>query len=274
MVPRRGHAAKSVERYPTGRRGETTRACSTAGQEKGLRITAENVLLIIPTYNEAENISALLADIERIVPAIHVLVVDDNSEDRTGDVVEHLAKLHCGGWHVLRRAGKLGLGTAYIAGFQWALERDYQAVIEMDADFSHDPHHLPQIICQLNAYDMVIGSRYVRGGGTRNWSLVRRLISWGGCGYARVILGLPIADPTGGFNGLRRQVLDALNLESIKSEGYAFQIELKYRVYRQGFDLREIPITFWERRVGKSKMSWRIFLEAVGRVWALRWSRS
>jgi dolichol-phosphate mannosyltransferase len=119
---------------------------------------------------------------------------------------------------------------------------------------------------------MVIGSRYVRGGGTRNWSLARRLISWGGCAYARVILGLPVADPTGGFNGMRREVLDALDLRRIQSEGYAFQIELKYRAYRQGFDLREIPITFWERRVGKSKMSWRIFLEAMRRVWVLRWS--
>lgn len=235
-----------------------------------MRITARNVLLIIPTYNEAENIAALLAAIERVVPDIHVLVVDDHSADGTGDLVEHLAKTRCGRWQVLRRDGKLGLGTAYVAGFRWALGRDYQAVIEMDADFSHDPHYLPQIIHDLNEHHMVIGSRYIRGGGTRNWSLGRRLISWGGCWYARVILGLPVADPTGGFNGLRREVLSALALERIGSEGYAFQIELKYRAYRQGFTLWEIPITFWERRVGKSKMSWRIFLEAMYRVWTLR----
>ena len=249
------------------------------------------VLIIIPTYNERENIGALIAQIHDALPVADVLIVDDASPDGTGQLADELAKSDSR-LRVMHRSGKLGLGTAYLAGFRLALEHGYDFVFEMDADFSHDPRYLPIMLRAAGgqsddasaaprgeAADIVIGSRRVPGGGTENWGLLRRCISAGGSLYARVILGalrpgtflgLPVADLTSGFKCFRRRVLEALDLDSVHSEGYSFQIELTYRALRRGFVVREIPIIFVDRRAGQSKMSSRIFLEAMGVVWRLR----
>ncbi len=226
-------------------------------------------LVILPTYNERENLSALIPII-LAEPAFDVLVVDDNSPDGTAALVEELAAEHPGRVFLLRRRAKLGLGTAYLAGFRWALARDYEYVFEMDADFSHDPAALPRLLSRAAAADLVLGSRYVPGGSTANWSLARRLISRGGSLYARLILGVPYQDLTGGFKCFRRRVLETLDLDAVHSTGYAFQIELTYRAHRAGFCIVEEPIRFEERRAGKSKMSATIVLEALLRVWQLR----
>jgi dolichol-phosphate mannosyltransferase len=226
-------------------------------------------LVVLPTYNEASNLP-------QIVPAIlaqgpfHILIVDDNSPDGTGRLAEELRGRFAERLAVLHRPGKLGLGTAYIAGFKYALARDYDCVFEMDADFSHDPACLPVFIRALAEADVVIGSRYIPGGGTRNWSALRQAISRCGSLYARWVLGLPVHDVTSGFVGYRREVLAALDLDQVRSNGYSFQIEMKYRCHRQGFRLRELPIVFVDRRVGQSKMSGRIVLEALWVVWRLR----
>ena len=228
-------------------------------------------LIIIPTYNERDNIEKLLALITATDPDSHVLIVDDNSPDRTYEVVEELARTsYPDRVHLLKRAGKLGLGTAYIAGFKWALARDYDYIFEMDADFSHDPKYLPDFLAAIKTNDLVLGSRYVPGGGVKNWGLLRRLISQGGSLYARTILGLSIRDLTGGFKCFRRETLAAINLDAIKSNGYSFQIEMTYRASRKGFRIAETPIVFEDRKVGQSKMSRKIFLEAVMMVWRLR----
>lgn len=226
-------------------------------------------LVIIPTYNECENLPL-------IVPAIlaqgdfSILVVDDNSPDGTGRIAETLKADTGGRVDVLHRGGKQGLGTAYLAGFKYALERGFDYVFEMDADFSHDPAMLPRFLEAIQSADLVLGSRYVAGGGTVNWSLLRRFISRGGSLYARTILGLPYRDLTGGFKCFRRSVLAAIDLDGIRSNGYGFQIELTYRAAQLGFHIREIPITFVDRRVGQSKMSRRIVGEAMTVVWRLR----
>lgn len=230
---------------------------------------AKSTLVAIPTYNEASNIRPLIFEIWKLLPELNILVIDDNSQDGTAGVVEDIMKDHSK-LHILKRAGKLGLGSAYIAAFKWALEHNFNAVIEMDADFSHSPKALPQMIKTLEQYPSVIGSRYIRGGATENWNWFRRLLSRGGSIYARLILGVPVLDLTGGFNGWRGEVLRSIDLDSIRSEGYSFQIELKYRSFRSGFKMKEIPITFSERREGQSKMSGRIVWEALFRVWALR----
>lgn len=227
-------------------------------------------LIVIPTYNEVDNLPALTDAIFRVVPSTtEVLVVDDGSPDGTGQKAEELA-CEQPRLHVLHRAGKQGLGTAYVAGFRWGLERGFDALIEMDADFSHHPKYLPEMLRGLEAYDAHLGSRYVPGGGTVNWGWGRKLLSRGGSLYARLILGAPIRDFTGGFNGWRRSVLEAVQLESLRSDGYSFQIELKYRAFRRGFRLKEFPIVFEDRRVGQSKMNRRIVFEALGRVWGFR----
>ncbi|MCC6626430.1 MAG: polyprenol monophosphomannose synthase [Chloroflexi bacterium] len=231
----------------------------------------ERALVIIPTYNERENLAAIVADVLAF-DSLHILVVDDNSPDGTGELADELAARYSGRLHVLHRPGKQGLGRAYIAGFRYALERDYDLIFEMDADFSHDPRHLPQFLAAIQHADLVLGSRYVPGGGTVNWSPVRKIISRGGSLYARTILGLPINDLTGGFKCFRRQVLETIDLDSVAATGYAFQIEMTYRTHQLGFRIVETPIVFVDRRVGQSKMSRRILFEAMGMVWRMRLS--
>ncbi len=201
-----------------------------------------------------------------------MLVIDDRSPDGTGEIADRLAAAEPR-VHVLHRAGKEGLGKAYLAGFAWALARGYRLVLEMDADFSHDPARLPAMLAAAREADLVLGSRYVPGGGTVNWGLGRRLLSRGGSLYARAILGLRVRDLTGGFKCFRREVLESIDLPSVACTGYAFQIELTYRAIRRGFRVAEVPIVFADRRVGQSKMSRRIVLEALRKVWAIRFSR-
>ena len=227
--------------------------------------------VVIPTYNESENICALIPQVLEL-PRFRVLVVDDSSPDGTADVVAALAEQEprVG---LLSRPGKQGLGTAYIAGFRRALAEGAEFVCEMDADFSHNPSYLPALLAAAETrYDLVLGSRYIRGGGTVNWGALRQFISRGGNVYARTILGLPVMDATGGFRCYRRRVLEAIDLDAIHSNGYSFQIELLYRALRAGFQIGEVPIIFPDRRVGQSKMSRRIVLEALLTVWRLRFS--
>jgi len=232
----------------------------------------EGALIIIPTYNEIENLEPLTREVLRRLPRAHLLVVDDDSPDGTGDMAERLAG-EDGRVHVLHREGKLGLGTAYIAGFRWGLERGYRYFVEMDADFSHDPRYLPDMLCAAQDHDLVIGSRYVAGGGTERWGLVRRLLSRGGSLYSRTILGIPIRDVTGGFKCFRREALEAIDLGAIRSRGFGFQVEMNYRAVRLGLRIREIPIVFPDRTRGDSKMSSRIFCEALVNVWKIRLMR-
>jgi dolichol-phosphate mannosyltransferase len=202
---------------------------------------------------------------------VDVLVVDDGSPDGTGTLADELAARDPR-VNVLHRVRKEGLGKAYLAAFGWALERDYGLVLEMDADFSHDPRHLPALLAGAQEADLVLGSRYVPGGGTVNWGLGRRIISRGGSLYARTILGVAVRDLTGGFKCFRREVLEAIDLATVECSGYAFQIELTYRALRRGFRVVEVPIVFADRRVGQSKMSRRIVLEAIRKVWSIRFS--
>jgi dolichol-phosphate mannosyltransferase len=233
--------------------------------------TRDNVLVVIPTYNERSNISRIVPQVLEVDDAIHVLVVDDNSPDGTGAVVEALAVAHPDRVHLLEREGKQGLGKAYLAGFAWALERPYGRICEMDADFSHRPQDLRRILAAAETHPVVVGSRYVDGRvNVVNWPLTRLFISVFGSWYARTITRLPVRDATGGFNCFQRQVLEAVELDRVQSNGYAFQIELKLRAWRAGFEPLEIPIIFVERESGDSKMSKRIVREAVWRVWRLR----
>ncbi|GAB4214915.1 MAG: polyprenol monophosphomannose synthase [Roseiflexaceae bacterium] len=247
--------------HDAGREGGTTRPATTA-----------DCTVVIPTYNERENIAALLPRVLEL-PRFRVLVVDDGSPDGTGEIVRSIAasEPRVG---LLSRAGKQGLGTAYVAGFRRALAEGAQFIFEMDADFSHDPAYLPQLLQAAETrVDLALGSRYVRGGGTADWGLVRRFISRGGNIYAGLILGLPVADATGGFRCYRRRVLETIDLGAVRSNGYAFQIELVYRTIQAGFRVGEVPIIFPDRRVGKSKMSRRIVLEALINVWRMRFGR-
>jgi dolichol-phosphate mannosyltransferase len=224
-------------------------------------------LIIIPTYNELDNLRPLLQEIFSYAPYTDILIVDDNSPDGTGEMAD---SIHAENPQVLvlHRKGKQGLGTAYIAGFKYAVEHNYDAAFEMDADFSHDPRYLPDFLKAIEGADLVIGSRYVAGGGTPDWSFIRRFISGGGNIFARFMLGIPVHDCTAGFRCYRRQVLESINLDTIQSQGYAFQVELAYRTTRKGFRVVETPIVFMDRRVGKSKMSHTIFLE--GFLWVIR----
>ena len=216
----------------------------------------------------------MLAEVYENVPDVHVLVIDDNSPDKTYEIVENLAATkYSGKLFLIKRAGKLGLGTAYVAGFNWGLARDYDAIGQMDADFSHNPKYLPSMFEALKTYDLVLGSRYVAGGGVVNWSLKRKLISRGGSLYAKIILGLPQNDLTGGFKCFRREVLETIDVNQLKSTGYSFQIETTYKTYLNGFKIKEIPIIFEDRVLGVSKMSGNIFKEAILMVLALRKNR-
>jgi dolichol-phosphate mannosyltransferase len=233
----------------------------------------DRTLIIVPTYNERENVPRVVAEFLAPVPGSELLFVDDASPDGTGELLDELAAAEPR-VHVLHRPGKLGLGTAYIDGFRWALARDYDLVFEMDADFSHDPRYLPRMVeLARDGADLVVGSRYVGGGGTINWGVGRQLISRAGGRYARTILGMEVRDMTAGFVCYRRQALEALDLESIKSNGYSFQIEMKYRAHQAGLRIVEMPIVFEDRRVGQSKMSRAIVAEAFWRVWKLRLQR-
>ena len=228
-------------------------------------------LIVTPTYNEAENLPDLLKAIHEVVPDVHILVVDDNSPDGTGQLAESIAA-EDERVHVLRRAGKLGLGTAYMDGFRWGLAREYNYFFEMDADFSHQPKYLLDFMAAAEEHGLVLGSRRIPGGGVEDWGAGRRFLSWGGTTYAKVILGLAYSDLTGGFKCFRREVLEALDFDTVKSEGYAFQIELTWRAHRKGFSIGEVPIIFPDRKVGQSKMSKKVFMEAVFMVWRLRFS--
>lgn len=226
-------------------------------------------VVVIPTYNEYETILQLAQQV-LLYPRCRVLVVDDNSPDGTGALVAAHAASEPR-LAVLQRPQKLGLGTAYLAGFAWALQQGAQLICEMDADFSHDPAYLPFLIEQAElCYDLVIGSRYVHGGRTSDWGVLRQLISRGGNTYANLILGLGVHDSTSGFRCYRREVLEQMDLHRIRSNGYAFQIEMVYRTRRAGFHIGEIPIIFPDRRVGRSKMSYSIVVEAMINVWRLR----
>lgn len=235
---------------------------------------AASTWLIIPTYNELSNLErivrASLPELERAAPGAHrILIVDDNSPDGTGQVADALAR-ELPVVEVLHRPAKGGLGQAYLAGFARALEGGAELLVEMDADFSHDPRYLPTLIAAAEEADLVLGSRYVEGGGVRDWGLVRQLISRGGGVYARLILGVHVRDLTGGFKCIRRSVLEAIDLPSVRAEGYVFQIEVTYRALLAGFTVREVPIVFADRTAGKSKMSSRIALEAMLMVPKLR----
>lgn len=226
-------------------------------------------LVIIPTYNEKENISLIIPAVRANAPEVDILVVDDNSPDGTGGIVSELQKQDSK-LHLLSRKGKEGLGKAYLAGFTWGLQNGFDVLVEMDADFSHRPVDLPPILEKMKSADFVVGSRYVQGGGTVNWGILRKIISRGGGIYSRLILGYPLNDWTGGFNAWRAETLKKIKLESVESNGYSFQIELKYKALKAGCRGVEAPIIFEDRRVGHSKMSSKIVLEALYRVWLLK----
>ncbi|HMJ19578.1 MAG TPA: polyprenol monophosphomannose synthase [Gemmatimonadaceae bacterium] len=231
----------------------------------------DRALVIVPTYNEKFNIARLIPAVLAQDPALEILVVDDGSPDGTGAIVDAIAGTNPR-VHVIHRASKLGLGTAYIAGFRWALERKYDLVFEMDADFSHNPERLPEFLEAIKEADVVLGSRYQDGHvNVVNWPMSRLFLSYGANVYARGVTGLPIFDATGGFKCFRRNVLESIDLNSVKSNGYAFQIEMSYRAWKRGFRLLEIPIIFVDRTEGVSKMSKKIVREAVWMVWRLRW---
>jgi dolichol-phosphate mannosyltransferase len=240
---------------------------ATANRSLVYPYTSVQATVCLPTYNERENIEPMLRAL--VAKGVHVLVVDDNSPDGTGDIADRLAR-ELDGVGVLHREGKEGLGPAYLAGFRRALSDGAELVLEMDCDFSHSPDDVPRLIAAADGADLVIGSRYVRGGSIGNWGVVRRFVSAGGSLYARVLLGVPIRDLTGGFKCYRRRVLETIDLDAIDSKGYAFQIETTYRALRAGFRVEEIPIHFIDREVGGSKMSRAIVAEAMWKVPALR----
>jgi dolichol-phosphate mannosyltransferase len=229
----------------------------------------KRMLVVVPTYNERANVPLIVPAVLAQDPCIEVLVVDDNSPDGSGQIADQLAS-ESARVHVLHRQGKQGLGKAYIAGFRWALERGYDLVFEMDADFSHDPRFLPKLIEAVQDADLVIGSRYKTGVNVINWPISRLLLSLGANQYARWVTGLPLTDSTGGFKCFRREVLEAIPLDRVRSNGYAFQIEMSFLAWKRGFRLKEIPIVFTDRLEGQSKMNKKIVREAVWMVWWLR----
>jgi len=242
-----------------------------AVQSSEIGTSAERALVIVPTYNERENIARLTETVLAQDPRLEILVVDDGSPDGTGEVVDGIIATNPR-VHILRRAKKLGLGTAYVAGFRWALERKYDFIFEMDADFSHDPAHLPDFLRAVETTDLVLGSRYRNGKVTVvNWPIARLILSYFANVYARAVTGLPVWDATGGFKCFRRGVLEAIDLSKVRSNGYAFQIEMSFRAWKRGFRIVEIPIVFVDRTEGQSKMSNSIVREAVWMVWRLRW---
>lgn len=226
-------------------------------------------LVIIPTFNELENIQAIIPEVLLQDHCIEVLVVDDNSPDGTADVVKALMSSNPR-IHLLQRPGKMGLGTAYVAGFRYAIKEGFDYVCEMDADFSHDPKILPEFLEAIGQYDLILGSRYIKGVNVINWPMKRLLLSYFANQYTRIITGMPVKDSTGGFKCFRVEVLKSINLDKVRSNGYAFQIEMSFKAWKKGFRIHEIPIIFMDRRVGVSKMSKKIVREAVTMVWWLR----
>jgi dolichol-phosphate mannosyltransferase len=229
-----------------------------------------NVLVIIPTYNEGQNIGNIISEIfSQSIPNLNVLVVDDNSPDGTGDIVNKISKQNHN-VHLISRDKKLGLGTAYVAGFLYALNKGYDRIIEMDADFSHDPKELPNLLAASQEYDLVVGSRYVKGVNVVNWPLGRLILSVLASKYTRFITGLPLHDCTAGFKCFRSDVLKAIDLDNIHSDGYSFQIEINFKAWKKGFRIGEVPIVFVDRAAGTSKMSKKIVREAIWVVWKLK----
>ena len=226
-------------------------------------------LIISPTYNEKKNIKALVAQVLDLNPDYHLLIIDDNSPDGTASAVKELQTEYTN-LHLEERPGKAGLGTAYIYGFKWALERDYEAVVQMDADLSHDPGDVLRLVKQLEAHDLVIGSRYIHGVSVVNWPIRRLILSYGANLYSSIVTGMPLKDSTGGFKAWRREVLETVQLDQVRSQGYSFQIEMNFRTWRRGFTIIEEPIIFTDRTIGESKMSKTIMYEAIWMVWRLR----
>ena len=226
-------------------------------------------LIISPTYNEHKNIATLVEHLFRIDPEYHLLIVDDSSPDGTGDIVRDLQKKHPN-LYLEVRAKKDGLGRAYIHGFHWALSRDYDAIVQIDADMSHDPMEIPAMLALLNNHDLVIGSRYIHGVSVVNWPIRRLVLSYGANLYSRIATGMPIKDATGGYKAWSRKVLASIDLENVKSSGYSFQIEMNFRAWIKGYSLKEHAIIFIDRTIGESKMSRSIMFEAVWMVWRLR----
>ncbi len=229
----------------------------------------QRALIIFPTYNERENIEKIVHAVLPLDPRIHVLIVDDNSPDGTGQIADKLAQ-HEPKVNVLHREKKEGLGQAYIAGFRWAMERKFDYIFEMDADFSHGPEHIRDFLEEIQHYDLVIGSRYIKGVNVINWPMSRLLLSYFANVYTRWVTGIPLRDATGGFKCFRRYVLEAIDLDAVKSTGYSFQIEMSMRAWKKGFKIKEIPIIFVDRSAGESKMSKKIVREAIWMVWWLR----
>ena len=232
-------------------------------------------IVLIPTYNEKENITAILHAVLGLSSDFHVLIIDDNSPDGTASIVESLMGKFLQRLFLLKRPGKQGLGTAYILGFKWALDHNYDYIFEMDADFSHNPNDLDRLLqaCEKGA-DVAIGSRYVKGGETENWPIDRKIYSLGGSAYTRIITGMPIKDPTAGFICYKNEVLANINLDAIKFIGYAFQIEMKFAAWKLGYKIKEVPITFVDRKIGTSKMSKGIIKEAMFGVLNMQWQSS
>jgi dolichol-phosphate mannosyltransferase len=229
----------------------------------------QRVLIIFPTYNERDNIDKIVHAVLPLDARIHVLIVDDNSPDGTGEIADRLTRQEPK-VNVLHREKKEGLGQAYIAGFKWAVERKYDYIFEMDADFSHGPEYIKDFLREIREYDLVIGSRYIAGVNVINWPISRLLLSYYANVYTRIITGLPLRDATGGFKCFRREVIEAIDLDNVHSTGYSFQIEMSMRAWKKGFTIKEIPIIFVDRRAGESKMSKKIVREAVWMVWWLR----
>jgi len=226
-------------------------------------------IVVIPTYNEADNIEKIIKAIFKVKEDINILVVDDNSPDGTADIVEDL-KQQDDRIHLIKRAGKMGLGTAYCTGFKYALDKGFEAIFEMDADFSHNPEDIPRFLEILPEYDLIIGSRYITGVNVVNWPLRRLILSYGANFYTRIITGMPIKDATGGFKCFRADILKKIDLDKIKSNGYGFQIEMNYKIWKKKARIKEIPIIFIDRRSGISKMNKHIIWEAIFLVWKLK----
>ncbi len=232
------------------------------------------VMVVIPTYNEADNLSPVVGELRSVgISDLQILVIDDNSPDGTGRLADDLSERYPGEFHVIHRPTKMGLGTAYLTGFRFALERGADRIVQMDADFSHSPAYIPRFLAEMNDYDVVVGSRYVAGGQLdERWSFARYLLSWwANSVYTRLILGMSVKDTTGGFKCWKRKVLQAIDLDSIRSGGYVFQVEMAYVTEKLGFRVLEVPIYFEDRRIGQSKMDMRIKFEAVWRVWQVKW---